>query len=72
VPKPDPFVLPLQCLRDLKRWLKAAKVRGVVVGGVGRIRRIVGEFASLLEMPEIVEDLEWLLRVLQKKSKKKR
>ena len=50
--KPDRIEFPLQCLRDIKRWLKSADVDGVVIRGIA---------AGLLGTPRATHDVDVLV-----------
>lgn len=50
----EPIELPKACLRDLVHWLRAAKVRGVIIGGIA---------ASLLGRPRITRDVDALVSI---------
>src|SRR5215471_18219666 len=52
VGKSDPIRAHLGCLRDVKRWLKAARADGVVIGGIA---------AGLLGTPRVTKDVEILV-----------
>jgi predicted nucleotidyltransferase len=52
VPGPEKFKPPTQCLRDIQRWLKAAKVRGAIIGGVA---------SGLLGTPRVTRDVDLLI-----------
>jgi len=59
VPKPDSFELPLQCLRDLKRWLKNAGVRGVVIGGVAAGLLGTARATHDVDVLVVIDESEW-------------
>jgi hypothetical protein len=49
------------------RWLTSEGIPGTIIGGVAvSVRHHLREFSSLLEMPEIYDDFERLLRRKQK------
>jgi len=52
VGKSDPIRAHLGCLRDVKRWLKAARADGVVIGGIA---------AGLLGTPRVTKDVDILV-----------
>ena len=56
---PEPFVLPRQCLRDLNRWLKAAGVKGAVIGGVAAAIVGIARATHDVDVVVVIDDVEW-------------
>jgi hypothetical protein len=59
VATPERFILPRQCLRDLNRWLKAARVDGAIIGGVATAILGTGRPTHDVDALVVIEDDEW-------------
>lgn len=55
----EEFVLPRQCLRDLNRWLRAARVRGAVIGGVASALLGTPRYTHDIDVVVVIDDAEW-------------
>lgn len=57
----DPSSPPLEsALQALAEWFRSESIPGMVIGGIAA--SVLGEFAELLDMPDLPEDFERTLR----------
>jgi hypothetical protein len=51
--------VPLQCLRDIKRWLKSADVHGVVIGGIAAGLLGTSRATHDVDVLVVIDDETW-------------